>query len=114
MSFAESVSNVFSNYVTFTGRARRSEFWWFALFNFLATIVAAMIDGVLGLHLLQPIYGLAVLLPSLAVAVRRLHDIGRSGWWILICLIPLVGAIVLIVWNIKEGTPGSNQYGPAV
>jgi uncharacterized membrane protein YhaH (DUF805 family) len=114
MSFAEAVSAVFSKYATFSGRARRSEFWWFALFSFIANIVAAMIDGALGLHLVQPLYSLGVLLPSLAVGARRLHDIGRSGWWMLIVVIPLVGWIIAIIWYAKEGTPGTNEYGPAV
>jgi uncharacterized membrane protein YhaH (DUF805 family) len=114
MNLTDSVSSVFSNYATFSGRARRSEFWWFALFNFISSIVAAMIDGALGLHLVQPLYSLATLLPSLAVTARRLHDIGRSGWWMLIVIIPLVGWIIAIIWYVKEGTPGDNQYGRAV
>lgn len=115
MSFTEAVSSVFSKYATFSGRARRSEFWWFALFNLIASVVAGFIDNaVLGISLLGAIYGLATILPGLAVGCRRLHDIGRSGWWLLIGLIPLVGWIILIVWYVKEGTPGENEYGPAV
>ena len=114
MNFNDAVSVVFSKYATFSGRARRSEFWWFALFSFIANIVVAMVDRALGLHLLQPLYSLGVLLPSLAVSARRLHDIGRSGWWMLIVLIPLVGWIIAIIWYAKEGTPGDNEYGPPV
>ena len=114
MNFTEAVSSVFSKYATFSGRARRSEFWWFALFNLIASLVASGIDGVLGLHIINPLYSLATILPALAVGVRRLHDIDRSGWWVLIVLIPIVGWIILIFWNVKEGTPGANQFGPAV
>lgn len=95
------------------------EYWYFVLFNILASIVLGAIDGLLGTSgsgmgagLLSGIYGLAVLIPSLAVTVRRLHDTDRSGWWILIVLVPLIGTIVLLVFALLEGTPGSNRYGP--
>jgi uncharacterized membrane protein YhaH (DUF805 family) len=96
------------------------EYWYFVLFNILVSIVLAGIDGLLfgtldsgmGVGLLSGIYGLAILIPSLAVSVRRLHDIDRSGWWILIALVPLIGTIVLLVFALLEGTAGPNRYGP--
>ena len=107
-------TKVLKNYVGFSGRARRTEFWMFALFN-------AIIAGVLNVlwrttdvgvfYWLYVLYAVAVFLPSLAVGVRRLHDTNRSGWWILIGLVPLVGAIVLIVFYATEGNRGANQYG---
>lgn len=103
--------DVLKKYAVFTGRARRMEFWMFALFNFIISIVLACIDVFLGTAVLGMIYSLAVLIPSLAVTVRRLHDIDRTGWWILICLVPLIGVIVLLVFAVLDGTPGSNRFG---
>ena len=106
-------------YAVFSGRSRRKEYWYFVLFNIIVAIVLAGIDALLGtvspssnIGLLSGIYCLAILIPSLAVTVRRLHDITRSGWWIFINLIPLIGAIVLLVFALSEGTTGTNQYGP--
>lgn len=106
------------NYVGFTGRSRRKEFWMFILFNILFTIVASVLDNAAGLAdpmigygPITGLYSLAVLLPSIAVAVRRLHDVGKSGWFILIALIPLIGAIWLIVLYARDGEPGANKYG---
>jgi uncharacterized membrane protein YhaH (DUF805 family) len=82
------------------------------LFVIVISIVASIIDAVLGTRLFNPIFSLAVLLPSLAVGVRRLHDLDRSGWWLLLSLIPLIGAIVLIVWFVGRGTPGAHRFGP--
>lgn len=105
-------------YAVFVGRARRKEYWFFVLFNLIISIVLGIIDGVMlannagsGLGLLSSVYSLAVMIPGLAVGVRRLHDTDRSGWWLLIGLIPLIGAIVLIVFLAQDGHPGSNQYG---
>ncbi|MBD9374221.1 DUF805 domain-containing protein [Rhizobium sp. ARZ01] len=113
MNFQEAVSTVFSKYADFTGRAGRAEFWWFALFNLIASVILGLIDqAIFGQEILGIIFALGVLLPGIAVAARRLHDIGRSGWWLLIGLIPLIGWIVLLYWYISEGTPGANQYGP--
>ncbi|MCD1260777.1 DUF805 domain-containing protein [Paenibacillus athensensis] len=102
---------VWKNYVGFQGRAQRKEYWMFVLFNIIASIILGIIDGVIGIQLLSGLYSLAVLLPSLAVAARRLHDTGRSGWWQLLALIPLVGAIILIVFLCQDSEP-DNQYGP--
>jgi len=105
--------DVLKKYTQFDGRARRTEFWMFCLFNFIISIVLGIVGRVIGLPtLLSAIYGLAVFLPGLAVSVRRLHDTDRSGWWVLLALIPLVGAIVLIVFAVQEGQAGQNQYGP--
>lgn len=103
---------VLKKYVDFSGRARRTEFWMFTLFNIIVSIVLSVIDMMLGFGLLGGIYALAVFLPSLAVGVRRLHDTNRSGWWLLIGLIPLIGFIVLIVFFVQDSQPGDNEYGP--
>jgi uncharacterized membrane protein YhaH (DUF805 family) len=110
---------VLKKYAVFSGRARRAEYWYFVLFNLIIVIVLSLIDTLLGtfnvmrgVGLLSGLYGLAVLIPSLAVTVRRLHDIDRTGWWILINLVPLIGTIVLLVFALTPGTPGSNRYGP--
>ncbi|MEO7259715.1 MAG: DUF805 domain-containing protein [Jatrophihabitantaceae bacterium] len=113
MSFADAIRTVFSKYATFSGRARRSEFWWFALFLVIVNIVLRILDRAMDNPVLGLIVGLALVLPSLAVTVRRLHDTGRSGWWILIGLIPLIGAIVLLVFECQDSQPGSNKYGPS-
>ena len=113
MSIADAVRSVLTQYATFSGRARRSEYWWFFLAYFIASVVASIIDGILGVTVLGVILALGLLIPSLAVGVRRLHDIGKSGWWLLIGLIPLVGAIVLLVFACQDSQPGTNQWGPS-
>lgn len=109
---------VLKKYAVFSGRARRKEYWFFVLFNIIISIVLAVIDGVTGsfspeagMGLLRGIYTLAVLIPGIAVSVRRLHDTERSGWWLLIALVPLIGAIVLLVFMVQDSKPGQNQYG---
>jgi uncharacterized membrane protein YhaH (DUF805 family) len=109
---------VLKKYAVFNGRARRKEYWYFFLFNILISIVLGVIDGMTGsfspesgMGLLSGIYMLAVLIPGIAVAVRRLHDTSRTGWWLLISLIPLIGAIVLIVFLVSDSKPEENQYG---
>ncbi|BDH03819.1 MULTISPECIES: DUF805 domain-containing protein [Streptomyces] len=104
--------DVLKKYAVFSGRARRQEYWMFFLFNLIISIVLAIVDAALDTQVLQLVYALAVLLPSLAVGVRRLHDTGRSGWMMLIGLIPLVGPIILIVFLASEGKPEVNQHGP--
>jgi len=112
---------VIKKYAVFSGRARRKEYWLFILFHMLISIgliVLELLSRVasrmlsLGVSLLLVLYGLGVLIPSFAVAVRRLHDTGRSGWWILLSLIPLVGQIILIVFFASDSNPGANKYGP--
>ncbi|MEK3884626.1 DUF805 domain-containing protein [Paenibacillus sp. PL2-23] len=103
---------VIKNYVGFTGRARRKEYWMFVLFNIIISVALSIIEMIAGMpSILTWLYSLAIFLPSLAVLVRRLHDTGRSGWWVLIGLIPLVGFIILLVFACMEGE-GDNQYGP--
>lgn len=103
---------VLKKYAQFTGRARRKEFWMFMLINFIIQIVLNFIDITLGLGVLSLIYSLAVLVPALAVTVRRLHDTGRSGFWLLIALIPIIGTIVLIVFTVEDSEAGDNAHGP--
>jgi uncharacterized membrane protein YhaH (DUF805 family) len=105
-------------YAEFSGRSRRKEYWYFVVFNLIVFVVLAGIDALLGtfssasgVGLLSGIYGLAVLIPSLTVTVRRLHDINLTGWWILIGLVPLIGAIVLFVFAMLPGVPSNNRYG---
>ncbi len=103
---------VFERYALFEGRAGRAEYWWFFLANFLISLVLQGLGrGASILAIVSLIYSLALLIPGLAVAVRRLHDTDKSGWWILISLVPLVGIIVLIVFLATDGDPGANQYG---
>ncbi|MEU1459381.1 DUF805 domain-containing protein [Streptomyces sp. NPDC005727] len=104
--------DVLKKYAVFSGRARRQEYWMFFLFHIIISIVLAIIDAAIDSTVPAIIYSLAVLLPGLGVSVRRLHDTDRSGWWILIGAIPLVGAIILIVFLATEGKPETNQYGP--
>lgn len=109
---------VLMNYVGFSGRARRREFWGFALIHAVIVVLLAMVDSFLsggandGYGVLSGLYGLVTLLPALAVSVRRLHDSGRSGLWILIGLVPVVGWIVLLFFYLMDSEPGTNQYGP--
>jgi uncharacterized membrane protein YhaH (DUF805 family) len=103
--------DVFKKYAEFNGRARRKEYWMFTLFNFLA-IVLLLIVSLIGLWFLLPIYVLAVVIPSLALTIRRLHDTDRSGWWFFIGFVPLVGGIWFFVLMVLEGTKGENQFGP--
>lgn len=99
--------DVLKKYTVFTGRAHRAEFWWFVLFNIIVSMVLGWIW-----QFLSTLYGLAVLLPAIGVGIRRLHDTGRSGWWLLLSFIPVIGSIVLIIFFALEGEPGENQYGP--
>ena len=118
MGFAEAIQNCFSKYVTFSGRARRSEFWYFILFTILGSIVIGILESVVfGWSLVDPggisgLFDLVVLLPSISVAVRRLHDLDKSGWWWWLWLIPIVGWIILLIWYSTKGTIGSTRFGP--
>jgi uncharacterized membrane protein YhaH (DUF805 family) len=110
---------VLRKYAVFSGRARRKEYWMFFLFNLIISFLLGVIDGVMGtfspeagLGLLGGIYSLAVLIPSIAVTIRRLHDTGRTGWWFLLIFIPLIGAIVLLVFMVLDSEEGTNDYGP--
>lgn len=135
MTMIEAVKHVFSNYVGFSGRAGRPEFWWWVLASLIIGSILTLIDinvlnsgafevstapgafkfsvqaGILG-----GIWSLVTFLPALAVTVRRLHDTDRSGWWILLALLPVIGWVVLIYWYAKRGSEGANRFGsgPAV
>ena len=109
---------VLKKYAVFDGRARRKEYWYFILFNTIISIVLAIFDSLIGsfspkvgMGLLGGIYMLAVLVPGIGVSIRRLHDTNRSGWWLLIALIPFIGSIVLIVFLASDSKPEENQYG---
>ncbi|WP_429910913.1 DUF805 domain-containing protein [Glycocaulis sp.] len=113
MNFMDAVKSVYTNYAGFQGRARRSEYWWWYLFYIIVYIVLFSIDNALfGFPMLAGLFALGSLIPGIAVGVRRLHDTGRSGWWLLIGLIPLVGFIVLIIFFVMDSQPGVNQHGP--
>jgi len=110
---------VLKKYVEFNGRARRAEYWYFVLFNIIISGILIFVDmktgsydPQAGLGLISGIYTLAVMLPSIAVAIRRLHDTGRSGWWFLIMLVPIIGPFVFIYFAVLDSQAGSNQYGP--
>lgn len=111
MEFQDAVKSGFNNYANFKGRSSRSAFWFWMLFSFIMNIIATILDSVVGMGLFSLVIGLGLLIPGIAVSVRRLHDTDRSGWWYLLILIPLIGAIVLIVWAVQKGTDGPNQYG---
>ncbi len=132
MGFMQAVRSGFSNYVTFSGRARRSEYWFWVLFAIIVASIALVLDmrffpdsvtatagvedGMASAQAtggpITALVGLALFLPGLAMTIRRLHDTDRSGWWILLGLIPIIGIIVLIVWYCTDGTRGSNRFGP--
>ena len=116
MGFVEAVKSAFSNYVNFSGRTPRAGFWFWVLFIVLAVIVTEILDfaifGADSYFPLTMIFSVATFLPYLAVGIRRLHDIDRSGWWWLISVIPLVGIIILIIWWCKPSQPGANRFGP--
>jgi uncharacterized membrane protein YhaH (DUF805 family) len=103
---------VLKKYAVFSGRARRKEYWYFVLFNLIIVIILSIIDQVIGSAVLSTIYSLGVLIPSIAVAIRRLHDTNRTGWWLLIWLIPIIGWIVFIIFMVLDSQKGENQYGP--
>ena len=116
------IDTVRNRYVDFKGRAGRREFWYFTLFYLIIAVILGIIDslvfgsvsenGTPSAGVLGSIFSLALLLPSLGISIRRLHDIGKSGWWLLIGLVPLIGCIVLLIFYIKDSQPGTNQYGP--
>lgn len=126
MDVMTAIKTCFSKYVTFSGRARRSEFWWFFLFTMVGNMVLSIVDSTLfgtvttmpggfqastNTPIFSGLFGLAVILPSISVAVRRLHDTDRSGWLYWLVLIPIIGWIILIVWYATQGTEGKNSYG---
>ena len=131
MGFIEAVKYNFQHYADFKGRAQRSQYWWWALFVLITTAILNTIDGAAGWNIVQlpdmngstvptqiygggvlaTIWGLALLIPNIAVAVRRLHDTGKSGWWFLLNLLCCIGSIILIIWYILPGNKGDNRFG---
>jgi uncharacterized membrane protein YhaH (DUF805 family) len=115
MNYYQAVQSGFSNYFNFKGRAPRSEYWYWALFTTLASIVAGVLDAYVfpttPSGIVEPLFTLATFIPSIAVSIRRLHDIDRTGWWFLL-IFTLVGTILLLVWACFKGTAGSNRFGP--
>ena len=111
MEFPQAIFKVFRKYVDFNGRARRTEYWFWSLFLVVGLVLASILDGIIGVSVFYPLFILGAFLPSLAVSVRRLHDIDHSGWWVLINLIPIIGSITLFIWALMEGTAGENKYG---
>ncbi|PPC94807.1 MAG: hypothetical protein CTY33_02650 [Methylotenera sp.] len=109
MTFQEAIKLCFQKYADFSGRAKRPEFWWFALFTFLASMILGVVSS-----MLSGLFSLAVIVPSLAVGARRLHDIGRSGWWQLIWLVPVIGWIIMIYWFVQESNPTTNAFDETI
>jgi uncharacterized membrane protein YhaH (DUF805 family) len=114
LTFQQAVQTCFAKYAAFKGRAARSEFWYWQLFLALGGMIVGILDTSLGLHgkPLGSIYYLVTLLPTLAVGARRLHDTDRSGWWLLLGMVPFIGLIVLLVWFCIKGSNGYNSFGP--
>lgn len=115
MGFQDALRSVFAKYATISGRAARSEYWWWILFVFLCNAVLGTVDRALfgaETQVLAGLFSLAVLLPSICVAGRRLHDRDRSAWWLLLWFIPFVGWLVLLYFYVMPGTPGPNRFGP--
>jgi uncharacterized membrane protein YhaH (DUF805 family) len=113
MGFSDAIGACFNKYAVFTGRSPRPEYWFWVLFTFVVTVVLHLLGAVLGVlaTVLYTLFWVATIVPSIAVGVRRLHDIDRSGWWLLIGLVPVAGWIVLLVFACLPGTPGPNRFG---
>ncbi|WP_323772202.1 DUF805 domain-containing protein [Antarctobacter sp.] len=111
VGMVEALKLFFSNYINFEGRSNRGELWWAALALFLISLALGLVDAMLGMQLFGAIFSLATLVPGIAIGVRRLHDIDKSGWWYLIILVPIVGALVLIYFFVQKPTPGPNRFG---
>ncbi|GAC1476852.1 MAG: DUF805 domain-containing protein [Gemmatimonadaceae bacterium] len=116
--FLERYIEVLEKYAQFDGRAQREEYWMFTLVNILVSFaiglvgLVGLVKGPYGINVLAVIYSVALIIPSLAVTIRRLHDTGRTGWWLLVGCVPIIGAIVLIVFAVQDSQPGTNEYGP--
>ena len=111
MDFTSAIKSGFSNYANFSGRASRSEYWYFTLFSIIVNLGAGLIDQILGFYIVAGIAGMALIIPGLSMSWRRLHDIDKSGAWWFIWL-SCVGIIVLFVWSVTKGTAGPNRFGP--
>lgn len=112
MGFTRAVGTCLRGYATFQGRAPRSDYWYWQLFVVIAYGMAAIVDSAMHARVLLPLASVAALLPGLSVTVRRMHDLGRTGWWYLAYLAPGVGYVALTVWLCRSGTRGANRYGP--
>ena len=112
MGFGQAISAGFSNYVNFRDRACRSEYWFWVLFYFLGAFVTLIIDLVLGIQVTNGLFGLVTFIPTVSVAIRRLHDSDRTGWWYLLIFVLLIGWIILLIWYVTKGTDGPNRFGP--
>lgn len=114
LSFGEAVSRAFQNYCNFSGRSSRSEYWWWVLFTFIVGVVIAFAFcwSQTAENFASGVTSIFFFLPSFGLLFRRLHDTGRSGWWWLLSLIPVIGTIILIVWLCQDSQPGDNKYGP--
>ena len=111
MGFVEAISSGFQKYIDFSRRSRRSEHWYWTLFTALGVIITSIVDEATTGFLLELIFALGTFSPSFAVSVRRLHDIDKSGWWLLIALVPIIGWIVLVMWAVRPGAAGRNRFG---
>ena len=112
MNFMTAVSTCFKKYATFSGRASRSEYWYFTLFYMVVSAVLSLIFQDQSMSALSTVFSLVTLVPTLAVSWRRMHDIGKSGAWSLLVLLPIIGTIIVLIWECKDSQPGSNAYGP--
>lgn len=117
VSFSQAVRMAFDSYCRFQGRSSRSEYWWWVLFVAILSFCIGIVEGILGFSMTavqttSGILSLVLLLPGLGLSVRRLHDIGKSGWWVLLGFIPVVGAIILITWFARNSEMTENRYGP--
>jgi uncharacterized membrane protein YhaH (DUF805 family) len=110
MDFGDAIRDGFSKYATFTGRSSRSAYWWWFLFALLVSVAASILDGITGTVVFGVIVALALLIPGLAVLVRRYHDAGHSGWWVLLWIIPIVGAVVWLIFTLTDSKP-PNEWG---
>ena len=115
MDFGQAIASGFQGYVRFSGRSCRLAYWFWVLFVLIVTGITAVLDAFLlpegNVGVIQLVWSLAVFLPGLAVYIRRLHDIDKSGWWVLLIFIPLIGVIILIIWACTKGTEGDNRFG---
>lgn len=113
MNFQDAIQQGFRNYFNFSGRASRSEFWYWVLFSFVLSILISIADSILVTGgVLSGLLALAMFIPHISITVRRLHDIDKCGWWILFYLIPVVGWIFILIWECTKGTDGPNRFGP--
>lgn len=111
MDFMTAVKHCFNNYFVIEGRAQRSQYWWYALFTFIVGIAASGLDVVIGFPILYMIFALGTLAPSICVSIRRMHDKDKSGWWLLIGLVPIVGVLYLLYLFVTPGSAGENRFG---